>query len=279
MGVAAAERLHIDPDSRAMLDEIGFSLEFVFNNPHIKVWRKLDDRENCTLDLPGPDGHRPRRLHIKRYPAVRSLPTPADEEAAGHRLLVEKEIPAARMLAWGSAADLRSFVVYEDLAGYGAADKLIESGMPFDTLLQPVADLAARLHTAGLHHRDLYLCHFFARADSDGVDVRLIDPVRVGKLPGLFNRQRWIVKDLAQLWFSTLKLPITDNQRQAMFDRYCARRKLVGDDLLRRSVGRKVRWIEAHDRKLNQRQPNRNISIPDTRAGEIDDSSSESTPD
>jgi hypothetical protein len=84
----------------------------------------------------------------------------------------------------------------------------------------------------------------------------------VGKLPGLFMRQRWIVKDFAQLWFSTLALPVTDEQRLALFQRYCARRKLVADDLLLRLVHHKVRWIEAHDRKLNQRQPNRNISIP-----------------
>src|SRR6185503_11861775 len=114
---------------------------------------------------------------------------------------------------WGKLADGRSFFVTADLAGYRAADKLIDAGTPFENLLAPTADLAVKLHRAGLHHRDLYLCHFFARVTENAVDVRLIDTARVRRLGGFLTRGRWITKDLAQFWYSTISLPITDGQR------------------------------------------------------------------
>jgi len=261
MGTAVSPILNIDPEWKSVLEPIGFDLDLVFDSHRVKPWRTLGDRENCTLDIPR-DGGSVTRLHVKRFPPRASLPTDADCEVQGYRLLAAAKVPSARLVASGHGADLRSFIAVEDLAGYQPADKLIESGTPFATLLNPLADLAALLHERGLHHRDLYLCHFFVTL-TPSIDIRLIDAARVNKLPGLFMRQRWIVKDLAQLWFSTLALPVTDAQRLALFQRYCSRRRLVADDLLLRSIHRKVRWIEAHDRKLNQREPHRNISIPD----------------
>ena len=54
-------------------------------------------------------------------------------------------------VGWGTLADGRSFILTEDLAGYRPADKLVESGTPFDQLLEPTADLTAQLHRASLH--------------------------------------------------------------------------------------------------------------------------------
>src|SRR6185503_19070606 len=116
---------------------------------------------------------------------------------------------------WGKLADGRSFFVTADLAGYRAADKLIEAGTPFETLLAPTADLAGKLHRAGLHHRDLYLCHFVAKVDGANVDARVIDVARVSRF-GRLLRRRWIVKDLAQFWYSTFAhgAAISDVQRR-----------------------------------------------------------------
>jgi hypothetical protein len=148
----------------------------------------------------------------------------------------------------------------EDLAGYDAADKMIERGeMTFDQLLEPTADLAARLHRAGLHHRDLYLCHFFV--NRAGADVRLIDVARVKRLPVLLAR-RWIVKDLAQFWYSTLTLrAVSDAQRAAWLEHYAQKREINPQDV-RGAIARKVRWIARHDVHLRREQPQRNISIP-----------------
>ena len=238
---------------------IGIDAQSLFDRDDVICWRRLPDRENCTLDADLPDG-RHVRFHIKRYPA--SHAAAVNKEVEGHRLLEQRRIPTGPLVAWGTLEDGRGVVVFDDLAGYAPADKLIERGTPFDLLLEPTADLAARLHSAGLHHRDLYLCHFMARVIGDKADLKLIDTARVKPLPGLLTRRRWIVKDLGQFWYSTLKHAITDEQRMAWLTRYAGQRQMTGIEALRRRIERKSRSIGRHDARLHQKRPERDVSIP-----------------
>jgi hypothetical protein len=259
--MAITNQFHVAPGWQPVMREVGLDAETVFTHAGILPWRKLSDRQNCTLDADLVDG-RHIRLHVKRYAPMVGPTTPAAEEFAGHQLLLKHNIPTAILVAWGTGEDGRSFVILEDLAGYTPADKLIESGTDFALLQQLTADMAARLHQAGLQHRDLYLCHFMARPNGEQTDIRLIDPARVRRLPGFLTRGRWIVKDLAQFWYSTLKLPITDAHRAAWLMRYCQQRQLPGTALMRGKIERKVRRIAKHDARLNQLEPTRNVSIP-----------------
>jgi hypothetical protein len=257
---------HVAPHHQPLVREVGIDADAIFDRDDIVAWRKLPDRENCTLDAPRADGSTVR-LHIKRYlqPHRGAGPTPAEAEAKAYRALERAGIPTIDVVGWGRLAEGRSCFVTVDLRGYDAADKLIERGaIPFDRLLAPTANLAARLHAAGLHHRDLYLCHFFAALAADAPDVRLIDAARVGRLGGLFTRGRWIAKDLAQFWYSTLALPVTDEQRRAWLDRYASQRGLKPAELerLRKAIERKARSIARHDARLRAKQPTRNVSIP-----------------
>lgn len=251
----------IQPEFELLLAHIGFSPDWVFTSPKVIVWRKLDDRENCTADVAWPDG-RAVRLHIKRYPEAWARW--ADEEAEAIALLRAAHVPCLRLVAAGRLPDGRGFVITEDLAGHKAADKLIADGAPFEPLLNPTAALAAKLHSAGLHHRDLYLCHFFARIEESTIDVKLIDAARVRHLPGWPTRRRWVVKDLAQFWYSTTQLAITDEQRIRWLDRYAELMGAGSTDLLRRSIEAKAARIKAHDARLNRRQPKRHVSLPET---------------
>ena len=123
---------------------------------------------------------------------------------------------ACRRPSWsatGVAADGRGVVVVEDLAGYRQADR-----RPTPDVLAAAAALAADLHRAGLHHRDLYLNHILVRNgggsggvnaevtaaahDSPDLDLRVIDAGRVRPLPR-WTGQRWVFKDVAQLVYST----------------------------------------------------------------------------
>ncbi len=257
--IALRAKFHVSPQYQPLMRQIGLDAEAVFAHPHIRVWRSIPERENCTLDTQL-NGHL-IRLHIKRYHPARGFTLPGDEEAQAIRALLVEQIPTAPLVGWGSLPDRRSFVITEDLAGYQAADKLVEGGMPFDRILTATADLAAKLHNRGLHHRDLYLCHFFVRTE-DPTDARLIDAARVARLGGVFTRSRWIRKDLAQFWYSTLALPITDPQRLAWMQRYSEQRGMPSPHLLVEGIQRKVRWIQRHDEKLRRQQPDRNISIP-----------------
>src|SRR5688572_12921078 len=134
---------HVLPQYQPLMRIVGLDAETVFDHPDIAAWRKLPDRENCTLDAEL-DGRRVR-LHVKRYTATR----PMKDEVAGIQLLQGAGIPTVPLVAWGETGDGRSFVMSEDLAGYSAADKLVEAGTPFESLLEPTADLAAKLHAAG----------------------------------------------------------------------------------------------------------------------------------
>jgi heptose I phosphotransferase len=258
------DTFHVAAGFQPLVRMIGLDAEAVFDHPDIKVWRSIADRQNCTLDADVYGRH--VRWHVKRYTAVRApRATPAELEVRGVRLLQEAGIPTVPLVAWGVLEDRRSFVIVDDLAGYRPGDKLLEdSAVPFEPLIGPTADLAAKLHRSGLHHRDLYLCHFFIpQGNAVGAPVRLIDCARVKSLPRLFTRYRWVVKDLAQLWYSTLKHPqITDGHRMAWLRRYAEQAGGLDVERLRRSVARKVAWIGRHDAKLNRAQPHRNISIP-----------------
>ena len=264
MPAESRDIFHVSPRHQPLLREVGLDAEAVFERRDIVTWRKLPDRENCTLDAERGDGT-PVRLHVKRYPAG-APGTPARDEVRGIEALQRAGIPTVPLVGWGELADGRSFLVTLDLAGYRDAEKLVAGGAAaFGDLLETTADVAARLHRAGLHHRDLYLCHFFAKFGDDGQlpQLALIDAARVRPLPRFFP-QRWVVKDLAQFWYSTTKLPVTDAQRGAWLDRYAAQRGLSGGAAtrLRKAIERKARWIARHDRNLNAQQPTRNVSLP-----------------
>ena len=261
MSPSQRDTFHVGPAYQPLLREIGLDAEAVFTDPRIVVWRSITERENCTLDADLADG-RHVRWHIKRHRAVRGGDTPADEEARGVQLLRRHDIPTVSLVGWGRLTDGRSFVISEDLTSFAAADKLIGSGgIAFEDLLEPTAKLAADLHRKGLHHRDLYLCHFFAKRSEGSVELRLIDAARVKGLPRWFAN-RWIVKDLAQFWYSTLSLPVTDEQRDRWLANYARHRGLPSADALRGAVVRKSASIASHDRRLRARQPARNVSIP-----------------
>ena len=253
------DQLHVSPGRQPVFRELGIDAEAVFAHELIVPWRTLPDRENCTLDAALRDGRRVR-WHVKRYASARGKRSPAEAELTGHRLLIERGVPTVDLVAWGKLADGRSFVVLDDLADFDAADKLIERGLGFERLLEPTARLAAQLHSAGLHHRDLYLCHFFARVSDKSVDLRLIDTARVRSLPR-FLAARWLIKDLAQFFYSTLSLPVTDDERSRWLMFY-ARARSLDPEALRPKIERKVRWIGRHDARLRLQEPLRNVSIP-----------------
>jgi len=243
----------VSPAYQPLMRMIGLDAEAVFDRPDIRVWRKLPDRENCTLDVDLPDG-RHIRLHIKRYVSADA----ATPEVQGQRLLTDHAIPTAPLVGWGTHTG-KSFTIFDDLTSYTPADKLLEAGTPFDLLLDPTAALAAKLHASGLHHRDLYLCHFMTKLDDGIVDLKLIDTARVRNLPGFLTRRRWIVKDIAQFIYSTHAHPINDAQRSAWFAAYA---RHGGTSGIEAAAARKVRSIARHDARINTRRPERNVSIP-----------------
>jgi hypothetical protein len=67
---------------------------------------------------------------------------------------------------------------------------------------------------------------------------------------------------LAQFWYSTLPLEISEEQRDAWLKRYLGAGGVGEFEKFKRSIGRKVKLIGRHDAKLRVAQPSRNISLP-----------------
>ncbi|MEM8563918.1 MAG: lipopolysaccharide core heptose(I) kinase RfaP [Pseudomonadota bacterium] len=78
-------------------------------------------------------------------------------------------------------------------------------------LIIAVADIARRMHSAGINHRDFYLCHFHLDEHSlmeEDVRCFLIDLHRAQIRDVIPTR--WREKDLAGLYFSAMDLALSD---------------------------------------------------------------------
>lgn len=261
MDGASNWHITVAPGGQTTLARFALDPQRAFDDPRINVWRDLPERQNAYLELAagadGPAPAQPARLHVKRYKPPHGPEAAAEARAIG--LLREHGIPTVPLVAWGTCTDGRGFLIASDLTGMVPADRAIREGLP--AALPRVASLAAKLHRSGLHHRDLYLCHFFLDLVDVQREVHLIDPGRVARLPGFPLKLRWIVKDLAQLCYSLREVGIDRALEQELLDRYFAEAAVPCQGLIRRLIPLKIAAIARHDRNLRRRQPTRNISI------------------
>lgn len=259
-----AESLDIADAYRAMLKTFGLTTAGAFfTDERFRVWRDVHDRQNATFDESF-EGRRVR-LHLKRD--CKRVREPLELEARGLELLQSAGIPTARRVAHGRLADGRSFIVTEQLYRYRAADMwLNEHPDLLQTILPATAAIASRLHSSGLHHRDLYLNHFFVCVD-EPTKLCLIDTARVRAIPRFFA-SRWIVKDLAQFFYSLSKYEILDGELvDPWLNRYLIGRSIDPSEgersRLWHPVSRKIASIGRRDRRVRRREPGRNKPIDD----------------
>jgi len=99
-------------------------------------------------------------------------------------------------------------------------------------LLEKITDIARTIHSNGVNHRDFYLCHFHLQlplpADSSlagRLSVYLIDLHRVQ----LRQRtpRRWVVKDVAGLYFSSLDVGLSGRDVLRFMRRYTGKKLSV----------------------------------------------------
>ena len=95
-------------------------------------------------------------------------------------------------------------------------------------LIQRVAETTRIMHEYGINHRDLYICHFLldtasSPLDSEGKLARLflIDLHRAAQHRKMKNR--WRVKDVAGLYFSSLDIGLTRRDRLRFIATYTNR--------------------------------------------------------
>lgn len=172
---------------------------------------------------------------LKELCNLKLPPVGARNEYAACRYLAARRIKAPRVAAFGrrglNPARARSFVVCDALDGHVSLEDLTDT-WPADPpepalrrrLVHAVADLARRLHGAGVNHRDFYICHIWANTDAlsrDEVELAIIDLHRAQIRPRV--PRRWILRDLAALMFSTAHLGLSRNDYLRFLKRYTRR--------------------------------------------------------
>lgn len=135
--------------------------------------------------------------------------------------LRELHIPAPEALGYGcrgmNPAARQSFIITRELAKNCSLEDVSkrwkQSPPVFSDklkLIKEVARIARILHVNGVNHRDFYLCHFLLDLSvpiRSGPRLYLIDLHRAGlrkRVP-----ERWAVKDLAGLYFSSKSAGLT----------------------------------------------------------------------
>jgi len=168
---------------------------------------------------------------------------PARREFMNARRLAELGVPSVTACGWGRHPR-GSFVALEAASGV-AGDAWLRSAPARDELhrlARGLAELAARLHDAGICHKDLNVYHVFVHSGS----LRIIDVGRVAR----FWRRRWIVKDLASLLYTAEREGFPHSCQRDFLRCYCrASKRSWSRASLLRAVARKAAVYRAHNEK------------------------------
>lgn len=149
---------------------------------------------------------------LKAYLRINRLAPGAGQEWRAMWTFMHLSLPGPVPVAWGQNSG-SSLVLSEGVSHVMRlsewADRNFGEGSHRNTqaipakhkIIEEVANIVARMHSKGLHHQDLYLCHFLCGSEQNGLPLTLIDLQRVERHRRL--PRRWQVKDLAQLHFSS----------------------------------------------------------------------------
>lgn len=269
IGLTASGQVWIDQRLQSAFEALGWDqVDQVMQSEEGHCMRVLDDRENWWIELT-PEQAAPKRFYLKKHRvrtrrvSLQTGETAAGVEARAVKQLNDDGIPTMQVAAYGEQLHqdgrIESFLLTENLEGYLPLDDFLRERFrvrrlfasakrdeELTTLIEQVADVAARFHKAGYNHRDFYCCHFFVKETDPGrFDVRLIDLQRVQHRRRF--RRRWIVKDLAQLAYSAPRDRIKCTQKLAFLRRY------LGVEKLRPSDKRLLREVLMKQQKMEQR--------------------------
>ncbi len=113
-------------------------------------------------------------------------------------------------------------------------------------LVYLLAETVKKMHEAGVNHRDCYLCHFLWNREENRLYIIDLHRSQIrASVP-----HRWLLKDIASLYFSSLSqdIPATYFMRFA---------KVYGQDKLKDllpSISKKVEKIQRHNQSLKEKR-------------------------
>ena len=195
-----------------------------------EVVRDKEGRQTMRFQLAGKAYY--RKLHtgvgwreiIKNFLQLKTPVTGASNEWYAINRVRELGLDSLNPLAYGSRgfnpAKKLSFLVTEELSETFSLAKYAEqwpsNPPPYgerQALIRKVATIARTIHQAGINHRDLYICHFLldisAETKKTPLEPRLflVDLHRAQMRASVPDR--WQIKDIASIYFSSLDIGLT----------------------------------------------------------------------
>ena len=198
----------------------------LMENMQGEIAREMKDRQTLRFEINGQGYY--RKWHrgvgwqeiIKNCLQLRWPVLGASNEWNALNKLRALSIPSLIPLAYGvrgkNPARQQSFIVTRELTDVIQLDHFFEQ-YSVDVkakhrILASLATIARELHAAGINHRDFYLCHFmlktqFIANQHQAPEIYVVDLHRAQLRPQV--PERWLVKDLGSLLFSSLNLQFT----------------------------------------------------------------------
>jgi len=279
--VEIADYFFIDPDYKSALATLGLnSIDTVFAIKSAKNLTKKNlavFRSRLQLEVNPPDSAKPVTLFLKRYDrppiwiqlknwfSYRSRKSCSSLEFETADTLALAGINTPKTVAygtqWGTFFEKRSFIITEKIPDAKALErKLPEYFENRDTkenlklqrqFISKSANFIKKFHETNYRHRDLYLSHIFY---SKNGNFYLIDLARAFR-PIIFS-QRYQIKDIAQIYYSTPGKYFTRSDRMRFFLNYTGHSKLTSaDKTFIRKVINKAKRMEQHDNKHGRQAP------------------------
>jgi len=263
-------------DYKRLLEEHNLgSLEDVFKHSQGESLHKpgLGHRERLRIKLSTDEPGKDVVIYLKRFgnpgfgERIRQSIKRGSRDGAGVYdfsgavRLAEIGVPVPRAVAYGQERGFlggrRSFAILEELPGADALERILPNWDEMKNeyrmlgnkreLIKQLAGLVKRLHESGLCHRDLYLSHIFLGRDEDGKELlSLIDLNRV--FQPVIVKRRWIVKDLAQLYFSSRGFFRKRDMVRFLHEYFGCDKLDKRQKRLVRSIVRKTRRMDRHAR-------------------------------
>jgi len=267
----------VDPAFKEGLDELGLnSIEAIFtfeSGTYLSKSNLAGYRSRMRFEVGSPS----RGVFLKRYNKPPVLVQVKNWIADGGRRscagcemepaveLASAGINVPQVVAygcqWAALFEHRSFIAVAEIPNAEALERQLPdcirdrnaTGNPSARrdFITSLAEFVRRFHETGYCHRDLYLSHIFHDASGQ---FHLIDLARAFR-PSIM-RQRWRIKDIAQLHYSSPAEHFSNTDRLRFYMAYTGRRRLSRiDKQFLRKVAQKANRMATHDARHGRAIP------------------------
>jgi len=133
--------------------------------------------------------------------------------------LEKLKIPAAKNIAWGekglNPAEKESFILTEEITDFTTLENFCKNWQTLPnyiqvkrSLIKAVAITTKKMHEGGMNHRDYYTCHLLLKNHSLQQPILYIMDLHRAQIRKKMPL-RWLCKDLAGLYFSSMEIGLT----------------------------------------------------------------------